>query len=38
MVKIDHICKNLTEMSKKVDAVILARDDIENHLRMAKIF
>ena len=29
MVKIDHICKNLTEMSKKVDAVILARDDIK---------
>ena len=25
-------------MSNKVDAVILARDDIENHLEMAKIF
>ena len=25
-------------MSKKVDAVILARDDIENHLEMAEIF
>ena len=38
IVKINHICKNLNEMSKKVDAVILARDDIENHLKMIKIF
>ena len=25
-------------MSEKVDAVILARDDIENHLKMTEIF
>ena len=25
-------------MSTKVDAVILARDDIKNHLKMSKIF
>ena len=35
---IKNICKSLEEMSRKVDAVILARDDIENHLEMAKIF
>ena len=36
--KIKYICSSLEEMSNKVDAVILARDDIENHLRMAKNF
>lgn len=36
--KIPNICKNLREMSKKVDAVILARDDYENHLKIARIF
>ena len=35
---IENICNSLEEMSKKVDAVILARDDIENHLEMAEIF
>lgn len=35
---IDGICSSLEDMSNKVDAVILARDDIENHLEMAKIF
>ena len=35
---IDSICNSLEDMSNKVDAVILARDDIENHLEMAKIF
>ena len=35
---IKNICNTLEEMSEKVDAVILARDDIKNHLRMAKIF
>lgn len=35
---IKHICNSLEEMSEKVDAVILARDDIENHLKMTEIF
>ena len=35
---INHICKSIEEMSKKVDAVILARDDIENHLKFSEIF
>ncbi len=35
---IKNICNSLEEMSEKVDGVILARDDIENHLKMAKIF
>ena len=35
---IKNICNSLEEMSEKVDAVILARDDIENHLKMAEIF
>ncbi len=38
MVNINHICKDLNEMSEHVDAVILARDDINNHLKMIKIF
>ena len=38
MVRINHICKTLNEMSSVVDGVILARDDIENHLKIAKIF
>ena len=36
--KIPNICKSLEEMSSKVDAVILARDDYENHLHMIEIF
>ena len=35
---IKNICSSLEEMSKKVDGVILARDDIKNHLSMSKIF
>ena len=35
---IKNICNSLEEMSTKVDAVILARDDIKNHLKMSKIF
>ena len=31
---INHICKSIAEMSKKVDAVILARDDIEKSLKI----
>ena len=36
--KIPNICKSLEEMTTKVDAVILARDDYENHLKMIEIF
>ena len=35
---IPNICKSLEDMSTKVDAVILARDDYKNHLKMAQIF
>ena len=35
---IENICDSLEEMSNSVDGVILERDDIENHLQMAKIF
>lgn len=35
---IKHVSKSLNEMSKIVDAVILARDDYQNHMKMAKIF
>ena len=35
---IPHISENLEEMSKKVDGVILARDDPENHEKMSKVF
>jgi len=35
---IKNICNSLEEMSNQVDGVILARDDIENHLKMTKIF
>ena len=36
--KIEHIVNNLEEMIGHVDAVILARDDPENHVLMAKPF
>ena len=36
--KIPNICKSLEEMSIKVDAVILARDDYSNHYKMIEIF
>lgn len=35
---IPNICKSLEDMSTKVDAVILARDDYKNHLKMSQIF
>ncbi len=35
---IDNVVENLTDLIGKVDAIILARDDGENHLRMAKPF
>jgi len=35
---IKNICSSLEEMSTKVDAVIIARDDIENHLKFSKVF
>lgn len=36
--QIDHIANTLEEMATMVDAVILARDDAENHVAMAKPF
>ncbi|MBI2050329.1 MAG: hypothetical protein HYT31_00810 [Parcubacteria group bacterium] len=36
--KIQNIVDNYTDLIGKVDAVILARDDVENHLEMAKPF
>lgn len=36
--EIDHIAENLKEMIGNVDAVILARDDPEYHVEMAKPF
>ncbi|MCK4827030.1 Gfo/Idh/MocA family oxidoreductase, partial [bacterium] len=35
---IENVVENMTDMIGKVDAVILARDDGENHLSMAKPF
>jgi len=35
---IEHIVSNLNEMKKKVDGVLLLRDDAENHVLMAKPF
>ena len=35
---IDHIAGSLEEMAGKVDAVILSRDDAENHVAMARPF
>ena len=35
---IDHVCVNMEDMIHQVDAVLLARDDAENHLTMAKPF
>ena len=36
--KIPNISNSLQEMSKQVDAVLLARDDAENHFEMAEPF
>ena len=35
---IENVVNNITDLIGKVDAVILARDDGENHLKMAKPF
>lgn len=35
---IEHISSNLNELQKKVDAILLARDDAENHLEFAYQF
>jgi predicted dehydrogenase len=36
--QIGNICNSPEEMARQVDAVILARDDAENHMQMAKPF
>lgn len=36
--KIDHIVQSVDEMLGHVDAVLLARDDYENHYSMSKVF
>lgn len=36
--KTPHVSESLEEMAKEVDAVLLARDDAENHLEMAEPF
>ncbi|MEK5146262.1 Gfo/Idh/MocA family oxidoreductase [Psychrobacillus sp. FSL K6-4615] len=36
--KIDHVLDKYEDMIGKVDAVIIARDDYENHLDMAKLY
>ena len=35
---IPNISKNLVQMSNEVDAVILARDDYNNHIKMIEVF
>ena len=35
---INNVSKSLAEMNKSVDAVLLARDDAENHMDIARIF
>ena len=35
---IEHICEKMEDMIGQVDAVLLARDDAENHLEMSKLF
>jgi len=35
---IDNITENLEDMIGQVDAILLARDDPENHVQMAKLF
>lgn len=35
---IENISSNLDELQKKVDAILLARDDAENHLKFARQF
>ncbi|GAH13670.1 unnamed protein product, partial [marine sediment metagenome] len=36
--KIEHIVDEMTDLIGEVDAVVLARDDGENHLKMARPF
>lgn len=36
--KIENVCDEMTDMLGKVDAVLLARDDPENHKQMAQAF
>lgn len=36
--KIDNVADNLTELSRTIDALLLARDDAENHFLFAKEF
>jgi len=36
--KINTVCENINEMVSQVDAVLLARDDAENHYQFAKPF
>lgn len=35
---ISNVCHDMEEMIGKIDAVLLARDDAENHLKHAKVF
>jgi predicted dehydrogenase len=35
---IENVCSSLNELEESVDAVLLARDDAENHLKFAKQF
>ena len=35
---IEHVCDNMTDMIGKVDGILLARDDGEHHLEMARPF
>lgn len=35
---IPHVCDNMEELLNNVDAILLARDDAENHFEMARIF
>ena len=35
---IEHISKTLSELANTVDAILLARDDAENHIHLAKPF
>tara|TARA_B110000211_G_C13934450_1_gene488668 strand:- start:86 stop:973 length:888 start_codon:yes stop_codon:yes gene_type:complete len=36
--KIDHVVNNIEDLSNCVDAILLARDDAENHIQMAMPF
>jgi len=35
---ISKVCKNLSDLGNEVDGILLARDDSENHLRLAEPF